>query len=205
MIYLPILFMNILQQNYDKLDQPKFLAQFSTIIDELDLSHPSKYMYYSVFLMRRIIYVFMLVLFTASPLVAVVGHATIGCLLILYVLIARPFKKKVTAVMTIFGELFVIALHTIGLGITNPDQPDEQNTQFGFMIVGMLFLFFLVGIVAILYQVISDLVAECRARSQQTKEAREKEDEEFKYKKWKKRRQLVKRENALKERQKLLD
>jgi hypothetical protein len=32
-----------------------------------------------------------------------------------------------------------------------------------------------------------------------------KEEEEFRYKKWKKRRQLVKREQAHKERQKLLD
>lgn len=205
MIYLPILFMNILQQNYDKLDQPKFLAQYSTIIDELDLSHPSKYMYYSIFLMRRVIYVFLLVLFSDKPLFAVVGHGGVGGLLILYVLIAKPFKKKVTAVMTIFGEIFIIGLHAIGLGIMNPDQPDEENTKFGFMIVGILFAFFLVSIVAIFYQVISDLVAECKSRSQQTKEAREKEDEEFKYKKWKKRRQLVKRETALKERQKLLD
>jgi hypothetical protein len=33
----------------------------------------------------------------------------------------------------------------------------------------------------------------------------EKEDQEFKYKKWKKRRQLVKREKESKERQKLVD
>ncbi len=123
-------------------------------------------MYYSVFLMRRVIFAFLLVLFTESPLIAVATHGTVGILMILYVLIAKPFKKKVTAVVTIFGELFVIGIHAIGLGIMDPDQPDEQNEQFGFMIVGLLFLYFIVGGVAILYQVITDLAAECKARSE---------------------------------------
>lgn len=73
------------------------------------------------------------------------------------------------------------------------------------MIVGMLALFLIICLVSIIYQTISDLVVECKARSQKTKEALEKEEEEFRYKKWKKRRQLVRREQAHKERQKLLD
>jgi hypothetical protein len=205
MIYIPILFMNILQQNYDKLDKPKFVTAFYPIIDELDLSHPSKYMYYSIFLMRRVIYVFMLVLFTEAPMVAVIGHSSMCLLMILYVLIAKPFKKKITAFLTILGELFVAGIHTIGLGIIDPDQPDNENTQFGFFIVGMLFLFLIACLLSIMYQVLSDLITECKARSAKTKEALAKEEEEFKYKKWKKRRQLVKREQQHKERQKLLD
>ena len=64
----------------------------------------------------------------------------------------------------------------------------------------MLALFLMACLVSILYQVLTDLVAECKARSAKTKEALEKEEDEFRYKKWKKRRQLVKREIALKER-----
>jgi hypothetical protein len=205
MIYLPILFMNILQSNYDKLDKPKFVTAYYPIIDDVDLSHPSKYMYYSVFLMRRVIYVFMLVLFTGSPLVAVIGHGSVCLLVILYVLVARPFKRKITAFLTVLGELFIAGLHAIGLGIIDPDQPDDENTQFGFFIVGMLALFLMVCLVSIVYQSITDLVVECKARSQKTREALEKEEEEFRYKKWKKRKQLVRREQAHKERQKLLD
>ncbi len=60
--------------------------------------------------------------------------------------------------------------------------------------MGMFFLYMIAGLVSILYQVISDLATECKARSEKTKEALAKEEDEFKYKKWKKRRQLVKRE-----------
>lgn len=121
MIYLPILFMNILQSNYDKLDKPKFVTAYYPIIEDVDLSHPSKYMYYSVFLMRRVVYVFMLVLFTGSPLVAVIGHSSVSLLVILYVLVAKPFKRKITAFLTVLGEVFVAGLHAVGLGIINPD------------------------------------------------------------------------------------
>jgi hypothetical protein len=63
--------MNILQRNYDKLENKKFLAMYNTIISELDLSHPSKYMFYSMYFLRRIIFTFLIVLFGASPVMEV--------------------------------------------------------------------------------------------------------------------------------------
>ncbi len=85
-------------------------------------------MYYSIFLMRRIVYVFMLVLFTDSPLVAVIAQGATAFLMILYILIAKPFQRRYTSFITIFGEIFVAGLHASGLGIMDPDQPDDQNT-----------------------------------------------------------------------------
>jgi len=169
-IYLPILIMNILQRSYDRLSHPKFLGQYSTIIAEMDLSHPSKYMFYAVFLMRRIIFVFMLVLFASSPTTGIGAHCGTALLMILYVLIAKPFKRRITAVLTILGELFVIGFHLIGLGILNPDQPDDENTQFGFIVVAMLAVFLLIAFICILVQVISDIVTEWKARSQKSKD-----------------------------------
>lgn len=127
MIYLPILIMNILQRNYDKLNHPKFLSQYNTVVTDLDLSHPSKYMYFAVFLMRRIIYVFMLVLFSDKANVAVASHAVASIFVILYVLIGRPFMRKAVTILTIMGELGIVAFHAIGLGVTDPDQPDAEN------------------------------------------------------------------------------
>ena len=121
MIYLPILIMNILQRNYDRLSHPKFLAQYSTVIDELDLSHPSKYMYYAIFLMSRVVYVFLLVLFANNVILSIACHAASSAVMIIYVLIAKPFKRKITAFLTITGELFVTAFHVVALGITNPN------------------------------------------------------------------------------------
>ena len=194
MIYLPILFMNILQRSYDRLDHPKFVTSFHAIINELDLSHPSKYMFYAVFLMRRIVYVFLVVLFSENLLVAVASQSASSVLMILYVLIARPFKRRVTAVLTIFGELFVAGFHAIGMGIQDPDQPDAENQQFGFVIVGMLAAYMGLALISIIVQVIGDLVAAGKAAKEEQLEKEGKEKEEFQYKKWKKRRQLVKRE-----------
>lgn len=197
--------MNILQRSYDRLDNPKFIAQYHAIIDELDLSHPSKYMYYAVFLMRRVVYVFLIVLFSENVLISVAAHGASSVLMILYILIARPFKRKVTAVLTIFGELFVAGFHAIGMGIRDPDQPDSQNEQFGFVIVGMLALYMVMALMSIIVQVIGDLITAGKAAKAENAEKVEKEREEFDYKKWKKRRQLVKREHVSKERSKLLD
>jgi hypothetical protein len=157
--------MNILQRSYDKLANPKFVVQYHTIIDELDLSHPSKYMYYAVFLMRRIVYVFLIVLFTEKLMLAVATQSASSALMILYVLIARPFKRRVTAMLTILGELFVTGFHVIGLGINDPNQSDEQNKQFGFIVVGMLAIFMIISFVTIFIQVIGDLMAAGKAAS----------------------------------------
>ena len=94
-------------------------------------------------------YVFLVVLFSENLLIAVATQSATSILMILYVLIARPFKRKVTAVLTIFGELFLAGFHVIGMGIQNPDQPDSENTQFGFIIVGMLAAYMGLALVSI--------------------------------------------------------
>ena len=165
MIYLPILIMNILQRSYDKMTAPKFLASYSTIIEELDISHPSKYMFYAIFFMRRMVYVFMLVLFTTKITIAIAGHCVASSFMILYILIAKPFKRRVSSFLTIVGELFVMAFHIVGLAVIDPNQPDDENEQFGFLIVLILAVFFVISFISIVAQVIPDLVNECRARS----------------------------------------
>ena len=66
--YLPIHLMNILQKNYERIQSEKFMLQYSTIVKEVDLSHPIRYMYYPVFLMRRALFSIELVLFANEPL-----------------------------------------------------------------------------------------------------------------------------------------
>ena len=127
MIYFPILIMNILQKNYDKLDKSKFLDQFSTIIVELDITHPSKYMYYAIFLMRRIIFVFIMILMADKTIYCLAAQCATSVFLILYVLIAKPFKRRITAVLTILGEIALMCFHFVSLAILNPDQPDDEN------------------------------------------------------------------------------
>lgn len=166
MVYLPIHIMNILQKHYDKLENPKFLAQYNTIISELDLSHPSKYMYYSMFFLRRIIFAFLIVLFSGNPVMEVATQGATSMFFILYVLIAKPFKRRVTAILTVIGELFVVALYMVGMAITDPNQPDAMNQQFGFLIIMIFCLLMLVGAIGVIVQVSQDVLAECRRRNE---------------------------------------
>ncbi len=165
MIYLPIHIMNILQRNYDKLENKKFLAMYNTIISELDLSHPSKYMFYSMYFLRRIIFTFLIVLFGASPVMEVATQGSASFFFILYVLIAKPFKRKVTSFMTIFGELILMALYGIGMAINDPNQPDLVNQKFGFLVVGIFSLLLLMGGLVIIIQVTQDIREECKRRA----------------------------------------
>ena len=166
MVYLPIHIMNILQKHYDKLENPKFLAQYNTIISELDLSHPSKYMYYSMFFLRRIIFAFLIVLFSGNPVMEVATQGATSMFFIHYVLIAKPFKRRVTAILTVIGELFVVALYMVGMAITDPNQPDAMNQQFGFLIIMIFCLLMLVGAIGVIVQVSQDVLAECRRRNE---------------------------------------
>jgi hypothetical protein len=165
MIYLPIHIMNILQRNYDKLENKKFLAQYNTIIVELDLSHPSKYMYYSMYFLRRIVFTFLIVLFSDTPVMEVATQGAVAVFFIFYVLIAKPFKRRVTAFVTIIGELILMGLYGIGMAITDPNQPDLVNQKFGFLVVGIFSVLLLFGGLAIAVQVTQDLRDECRRRA----------------------------------------
>jgi hypothetical protein len=64
----------------------------------------------------------------------------------------------------------------------------------------MLAAYMGLALVSIVAQVIGDLVEYGKAAKQEKLEKENKEKEEFQYKKWKKRRQLVKREGLFRER-----
>ena len=98
-----------------------------------------------------------------------------------------------------------MALFIVGLGITDPKQPDALNQEFGFLIVGILAILLVVGFICVAVTIGIDLAAECKKLKNKDDKEHKKLEEEFKYKKWKKRRQLIKREIVQKEKQKLLD
>ena len=76
-------------------------------------------MYYALFLMRRVVYVFLLILFADSVTLSIVCHAVSSAVMILYVLVAKPFKRRITTFLTITGELFVTAFHVVAIGLTD--------------------------------------------------------------------------------------
>ena len=43
------------------------MLAYSTVVKEVDLSHPIRYMYYPVFLLRRAVFAISLVLFANKP------------------------------------------------------------------------------------------------------------------------------------------
>lgn len=65
--FLPVHLMNILQRNYERIETEKFMLQYSTIVKEVDLSHPIRYMFYPVFLLRRALFAIELVIFADTP------------------------------------------------------------------------------------------------------------------------------------------
>lgn len=90
LIYLPIQILNILQRNYSKVKSEKFMLQYSTIMKELDISTPLRYMYYPVFLLRRAAFAILLVLFANSPLIQIGTMSAISLLMIIYIVVIRP-------------------------------------------------------------------------------------------------------------------
>jgi hypothetical protein len=82
--------MNILQRNYEKVNHPKFMASYSTIIKEVDLSRPIRYMYYPVFLIRRVVFVLELVLFANSPKAQIGTMSCTAIVMLVYVVVIKP-------------------------------------------------------------------------------------------------------------------
>ena len=63
---------------------------YSTIVKEVDLSHPLRYMYYPVFLLRRALFSISLCLFSNSPFNQIVFMSFTSFVMIVYVLVIRP-------------------------------------------------------------------------------------------------------------------
>jgi len=78
-------------------------------------------MFYAVFLIRRIIFVFLMVLFTNSYLLCIATQCAASLFFIFYILIAKPFLRRITTVLTIIGEVFLMGFFAIGVALTNPD------------------------------------------------------------------------------------
>ena len=91
------------------------MASYSTIIKEVDLSHPIRYMYYPVFLMRRIIFVLSLVLFANMPKAQIAVMCFACVVMIAYVVVIKPQKDKIMIILTAAGEIILLILHLISI------------------------------------------------------------------------------------------
>jgi len=66
------------------------MLSYSTIVKEVDLSHPIRYMYYPVFLMRRAVFAISLVLFANSAFIQIIIMSVTAIVMIIYIVIVKP-------------------------------------------------------------------------------------------------------------------
>ncbi|CDW89713.1 fu domain containing protein [Stylonychia lemnae] len=193
--YLPILLMNILQRNYQKIQTVKFMLSYSTIVKEVDLSHPIKYMYYPVFLMRRALFSISLVLFANSPFNQIVFMSATSIVMIVYIILIRPQKDKIMIVLTALGEVLLLFLHIFSLVFLDENLTEEVENQYGWFIIIIIGFYILANWVIIVTLTIKQLRQKCKENKLKKSQLKLKQIEDVDFMKWKKRKQVRNRIN----------
>eukprot|EP00347_Sterkiella_histriomuscorum_P010294 403376857 len=188
--YLPILILNILQRNYEKVQTEKFMLSYSTIVKEVDLSHPIRYMYYPVFLMRRALFAIMLVLFANQPIYQIICMSVTALVMIIYVVVIKPQKEKIMIILTSLGEIVLLFLHMFSYVFIDENLPEEKANQYGYLILVVVGLYILANWVVIITITVKQMKQKWRDFKQGRVDRVEKMKEEQQYQKWKKKRHL---------------
>ncbi|CDW87691.1 fu domain containing protein [Stylonychia lemnae] len=191
--YLPILLMNVLQRNYEKIQSEKFMLSYSTIVKEVDLSHPIRYMYYPVFLLRRALFAISLVLFANRPSDQIIFMSFTAGVMIIYVVIIRPQKDKIMIALTALGEALLLFLHLFSSVFLDEDLPEEKANSYGWFIIILIGLYILSNWIIIVTITIQQLKQQFKKSKVDKEKQKLKQKEDMEYKRWKKKRQIKNR------------
>ena len=124
--YLPVMIMNVLQRNYAKIQTPKFMIQYSTIIKEVDLGHPIRYMYYPVFLLRRAVFALQLVLLANYPIGQIAAMSFTSFVMMIYIAVVKPQNSRIMIVLTAAGEGLLLFLHLFSIVFLDENLPEAK-------------------------------------------------------------------------------
>lgn len=181
LVYLPIELMNILQRNYSKVHTLKFREQYSTIISELDVTTNLRYMYYPVFLLRRAIFVIILVLFANSPKTQIAVFSGSALFMIAYILIIRPQKDKVMIILTAYGEIILLILHLITIAFLDETLSTKTTNMLAWVVLVLVGTYILVNWVIIIIVTVIDMRASCKINREKKAQRKIEERKELEY------------------------
>jgi hypothetical protein len=140
------------------------MRAYSTIVNELDVSIPLRYMYYPVFLLRRVLFVIILVLFANSPKIQIGVMSASAIFMIVYVTVIKPQKEKIMLILTASGEGILLVIHVIQIAYLNPDLAVGTSTLLGWLTVVLVGVYILVNWVVVIVITIFDLIRKYRLR-----------------------------------------
>ncbi|CDW72739.1 UNKNOWN [Stylonychia lemnae] len=203
--YLPIQQMNILQRNYEKINTEKFMLSYSTIVKEVDLSHPIRYMYYPVFLIRRAVFAIQLVILSEMPFEQIIFMSSTAFAMMIYVIIVKPQKDYIMMVLTAVGEALILCLHLISILFLDENLEESKKNLYGWIVIIMIGGYILANWTIIAVMTISQLGKQWREfkKKRQLKKIKELEDKE--YKKWKKNKMEQRKVNNQQKKQQMIE
>ncbi|CDW80137.1 UNKNOWN [Stylonychia lemnae] len=203
--YLPILLMNILQRNYIRIETPKFMAAYSTIVSEVDLSHPIRYMYYPVFLLRRAIFAISLVMLNDKPFLQIIFMSATAIAMMIYVVVIKPQKQRIMMILTAYGEGLLLFLHVFSILFLDKDIPEEKSNMYGWIIILVIGVYIIINWVVIIIVTVSQMKEKWRNYKLQKLKNKSKLIEDKEYKKWKKKKQIKQRISKELEKQSMIE
>ena len=148
------------ETNDEEMEQDEFKEVYGTIIEDLDYagSLPGK-AYYPIYLTRRLLYVFILVMLIDYPVIQLgLVLALVVIPMLFYLTVYRPFNDIRNNVMNIYNE-FIFGLAFLTTLLTNVNVISSTYVETcGWLVIGLIMISLLATWVMVLPVAIRDLL-----------------------------------------------
>ena len=126
----------------DEYAKPDFKAQYSTLVEEFEVAGgPFRRGFYCVFLMRRLVFVVVLIAISNRPVVQLGLSIALDLLMALYIALLGPYRMRFDNYLNIFNELVIAFVHVMMLIINrNALEGSKSEKIIGWICVSLILL-----------------------------------------------------------------
>lgn len=138
----PLLFVNVIMRNFDKIGSKEFLDRWSSLVEgQKVVPHKTiNQMWLPLFFFRRFIYTCILVLFGSYPLYQILACVFTTMVMIAWLFTLRPFNTRLSNFLNIYNELTILVCFLTALGFRDMNLPQSRSTKYTYVMCAGLFL-----------------------------------------------------------------
>ena len=114
--------------------------------------------------------------------------------MIAYVVVIKPQKERIMVILTAAGEALLLVFHLLSTIFLDENIPEEDSFKYGMIMIILLGLYILVNWVVVGVITFKDLKGKWRLRKEKKVADELKKKEDYEYKKWRKRRQVIRKQ-----------
>ena len=155
--YPVIILILILKKNKDQ----DFFKAYGSLCEEIRFEHKLALLFNLLFLLRRVVFILTVTLLVDYPVLQLQVFMLMSLLMLIYLVHVKPFTEQSCNRLECFNELTILAVGTCLPMFTDIDRPSGVSTVYGWLVLGIIVLNFLVNSLTITVAAVVLLYRKC--------------------------------------------